>query len=140
MDERGDDLSGAIADFSLDEIIAGFELVATKWHDGVELLKLALSGLRNEHSVAEIANAEVCGGVFRSTWNLFRFYKLRLDWDKTKLAVYKKISKDELENLNQVLPYVENDKRFGYHSEAHDYMFNAEMIKKKIAVLGQLDF
>jgi hypothetical protein len=136
MDERGDDLSGAIADFSLDEIIAGFELVAAKWRDGVELLKLALTGLDNEHATAEVANAEVCGGAFRSTWNLFRFYKLRLDWDETKLPAYKQISEDELDNLKQVLPYVEQDKRFGYHSEAHDYMFNAEMIKKKITALA----
>jgi hypothetical protein len=135
MDERGDDLSGAIADFSLDEIITGFGIVAAKWSDGVKLLKLALAGLDNKHVVAEIANAEVCGGAFRSTWNLFRFYKLRLAWDDKKLPAYKQISEDELINLQQVLPYIEQDSRLGYHSEAHGYMFNAEIIKKKIATL-----
>jgi hypothetical protein len=135
MDERGDDLSGAIGDFSLDEIITGFNLIAIKWHEGVELLKLALADTDSEHATAEIANAEVCGAAFRSTWNLFRIYKLRLDWNETKLSEYNKISKNELDNLKHVLPYIEHDKRFGYHSEAHGYMFNAEMIRQKIIAM-----
>lgn len=132
MDERGDDLSGAFVDFSLDEIIAGFGLLAEEWNRAVEQLKLGLSGNGSVHACEEIANAEVCGGAFRSTWNLFRTYKLRLNWSDEKLTEYNEISKDELQNIKHVLPYVEQDKRFGYHSEAHGYMFNAEMLKYKI--------
>lgn len=135
MDERGDDLSGAIADFSLDEIITGFKLVASKWSEGVKFLKLGLEGIDSDHAMAEIANAEVCGAAFRSTRNLFRFYKLRLEWDETKLSEYNHINNDELNNLKHILPYLEHDNRFGYHSEAHGYMFNAEMIRQKITAI-----
>jgi hypothetical protein len=134
-DERGDDLSSAIADFSLEEIIMGLALLVEQWDKAVELLKLGLTNINSLHASEEIANAEVCAGAFRSTWNLFRIYKLRLDWNKEKLTEYNKITKDELQNIKQVLPYVEQDKRFGYHSEAHCYMFNAEDIRKKILAI-----
>ena len=134
-DERGDDLSNAIADFSLEEIIMGFGLLVEKWDKAVELLKLGLTNVNSLHAAEEIANAEVCAGAFRSTRNLFRIYKLRLDWNNEKLTEYNEITKDELQNIKRALPYVEQDKRFGYHSEAHCYMFNAEDIRKKILAI-----
>ncbi len=136
IDERGDDLSAAIADFSLEEIIMGFGLLVEKWNKAVALLKLGLNNVNSLHAAEEIANAEVCAGVFRSTWNLFRIYKLRITWNNKKVPEYNKITKDELQNIKRVLPYLEQDKRFGYHSEAHAYMFNAEMIKNKISVIS----
>ena len=136
IDERGDDLSGAIVDFSLDEIIMGFSLVVKEWDKAVALLRLGLSGADSQHAADEIANAEVCAGAFRSTRNLFSIYKLRINWDDRKLAEYNAITKDELQNIKHILPYVAQDKRFGYHSEAHCYMFNAQMIKKKISELS----
>ncbi len=138
MDERGDDLSGAIKDFSLNEIIIGFNYLADEWSKGVSLLEQGLSSRDTKHASEEIANAKVCNAIFRSTYNLFRLYKLRLNWSEDKLAEYSHISKDEMENLKNILPYIEQDKRFGYHSEAHGYMFNAKMLKQKIAVLAKL--
>jgi hypothetical protein len=38
--------------------------------------------------------------------------------------------------LKKVLPIVEADKRFGYHSEAQAYMFDATSIKAKIGKLA----
>ena len=32
---------------------------------------------------------------------------------------------------------IEQDKRFGYHSEVHGYMFDAKMIKHKIVELNK---
>ena len=57
--------------------------------------------------------------------------------DDKKLAEYNEISKYELRNMKRVLPFIEKDKRFGYHSEAHGYMFDAESITKKIASLDR---
>jgi hypothetical protein len=51
------------------------------------------------------------------------------------LEEYDRIKTDELENLKSVLPWVAQDERQGYHIEAHGYMFNAEMIEKKIKIL-----
>jgi hypothetical protein len=60
---------------------------------------------------------------------------LRLNWSDKKLPSYQKIIQDELENLEQVLPVVERDKRLGFHGEAFDYMFNPRLISEKISSL-----
>jgi len=134
-DKRGDDLSGCLSDFSLDEVIAGFEKLSVTWAEGVSQLESALSGSDSENAVSELTNAKVCGAAFHSTMNTFKFYKLRLDWSEEKIEEYKSIVKDELAVLEEIKPVVGSDKRFGYHSEAHAYMFNAEMIEIKIKTL-----
>jgi hypothetical protein len=48
---------------------------------------------------------------------------------------YKNIAKDEIAMLEVIKPVVASDKRLGYHSEAHAYMFNEEMIETKIKTL-----
>ncbi len=131
-DKRGDDLSGCLKDFTVDEIIAGFEKLYLMWSDGVSMLEKALSGCASANAVNELNNAKVCSAVFHSTWNTFRFYKLRLDWSEDKIEEYKNIAKDEIAVLEAIKPVVASDKRFGYHSEAHAYMFNEEMIEEKI--------
>jgi hypothetical protein len=138
LDERGDDLSGAINEFTLDEIISGFNQLSSEWQKGVDLFKEAMNGVEGETALDEFGNAVICGGAWRSTRNSFKFYKLRLDWNDEKLAEFKEIAADELANLHKVLPFVERDSRQGYHSEAHGYMFNAEMIREKITALEKL--
>ena len=135
MHERGDDLSGCMNDYSLDEIIAGFEKLSAKWAQGISQLENALSDSDSENAVSELANAKVCGAVFHSTMNTFKFYKLRLEWSGDKIEEYKSIAKDELAVLEAIKDVVGSDKRFGYHSEAHAYMFNQEMIQEKIKTL-----
>ena len=137
LDERGDDVSGAIADFSLDEIIEGFKLLSEKWRAGVTLLSTGLNGVSDKHAEEELANAEVCRAAFRSTYNVFRTYKLRKEWNPGKLSEYLKYAADELENVKRALPYIEKDKRLGYHSEAQGYMFDAASVKAKIKALEQ---
>ncbi len=134
-DERGDDLSGACGYFSLDEIIAGLERLVPIWRKGVEQFAEAVKNSNAATAVAELANAQVCGAVFHSTLNTFKFYKLRLDWNHDKMADYQAIAADEIKLLRAIKPIVASDKRFGYHSEAHCYMFNADLIQKKIDAL-----
>jgi hypothetical protein len=110
--------------------------VTTTWQRGVELLRHSLRGVDTPEATAEIANAEVCSAVFRSTRNLFQTYKLRRNWSNACLAAYERIQDDERENLQHILLYLERDTRFGYHSEAHAHMFNAEMVQKKIRALS----
>ena len=135
LDKRGDDLSGAIAEFSLDEIIEGFKILSEKWRDGAALLNAGLNMVDNRHAREELANAEVCAGAFRSTYNIFCTYKLRKAWNADKLPEYLKCVADELANVKRALPFIEKDKRFGYHSEAHGYMFDAAAVKEKIKAL-----
>jgi hypothetical protein len=134
-DERGDDLSGCLKDFTLDEVINGFEKLSAMWAEGVLLLENALSVCDSDNATSELANAKVCGAIFHSTLNTFKFYKLRLDWSEEKIKEYKDIAKDEIVLLETIKPVVASDKRFGYHSEAHAYMFDSASIQKKIDLL-----
>ncbi len=136
-DERGDELKDCLTDFTLDEVLAGFEKLSAVWQKGVEQLEQALAGSTDEHAVAELTNARICGACFHSTLNTFKFYKMRLDWSADKLAAYRAVAEDELAVLEAIKPVVASDKRQGYHSEAHAYMFNEEMIANKIEALKQ---
>lgn len=134
-DKRGDDLSGCLNDFTLAEVITGFEKLSEKWAAGVLILEDALSSSVSKNAVAELANAKICGAVFHSTFNLFKIYQLRLDWSANQLAEYKNIAHNELMVLEEIKPVVAADKRQGYHPEAHTYMFNEAMIENKIKQL-----
>ena len=141
VDERGDDLSECLnAPYTLDEVIRGFALLTRQWKKGAALLSRALKNCDNERARQEAANAWVCYHTFRSTRNLFRVYKLRLKWTDEKTAAYRKIIRDELANVQAALPLVEADDRFGFHTEAHAYLYDAPRLKKKIRALQkQLD-
>lgn len=132
-DPRGDDLSECLAGvYTVDEAIEGMELVARKWQVGAELLTEALEDAITETAKRETANAWVCYHVWRSSANTLKVYKLRLDWSDNKLSEYRAIIADELENVKAALPYVEADDRFGFHSEAHAYLYDAATMKQKI--------
>lgn len=135
-DKRGDDLSACLnAPYTLDEIIRGFGLLSRQWKKGAQLFERALKNCDNKNAREELANAWVCYHSFRSTHNVFRVYKLRKNWTDEKLPAYQKIVRDELENLRAVLPFVEADSRFGYHTEAHAYLYDARTLKSKIRAL-----
>lgn len=131
-DERGDDLSGSLSDFSLDEVIAGFSALSKVWAEGVELLGAGLADSGDKHAAEELNNAKACGAVFRSTFHAYSIYKLRLDWNESKFQEYRRIISDEIDNLKAVLPALEQDSRLGFHSEAQVYMFSAETVKNKL--------
>jgi hypothetical protein len=131
-DKRGDDLKDCLADFTLDEVIAGFDKLTVGWTEGVKLFEQSLAGCNGEHAVTELANAKVCGAAFHSTLNTFKFYRLRLDWSEEKMNEYSKIAEDEIALLEEIKPVVASDSRLGYHSEAHAYMFSETLIQKKI--------
>jgi hypothetical protein len=135
MDERGDDLSAAITDFSLTEIIDNFDTLNKIWEQGVYLLQNSLTNADHANAKNELDNAEICGAVWRSTNNAFKLYELRLNWQDENYPEYYKIIKNELANVAHILPIVSRDSRQGFHIEAHGYMFNAEKIKHKINII-----
>lgn len=134
-DKRGDDLSACLHPYTVDEVIRGLNGLAKIWKEGATLLEKGLTGSDCETARQERANAWVCYHTWRSGWNTFRVYKLRQKWDESKLPAYQKIIKDELDNLQKALPWVENDSRFGWHSEPQCYLYTAAGIKKKIKQL-----
>jgi hypothetical protein len=57
---------------------------------------------------------------------------LRSQWENCLLPEYYTIIRDELENLQTVLPVLQQDARFGYHIEAHGYQYDAPGVVSKI--------
>jgi len=145
--KRGDELSDAFNCshsyapkdvFSLNEVITRLEKLASAWDRAVELLRKSLSHCPDMKARNEIGNAVICGAVWHSACNTFKIYRLRRNWKDSARAELMDIAGDELKVLREVLPYVEQDPRQGYHAEAHGYMFDPEGIGKKIRVLETL--
>jgi hypothetical protein len=142
MDERGDDLTNSYnfhhKQFNLDEIIDRLNKLAISWQCGISKFKEAFKGCKNKRSLDELGNAIICGAIWRSTENSYRIYKLRKDWNESKSGEFYRILDDELNILNDVLPWVKRDPRQGFHIEPHDYMFNAETVAAKRLALEKL--
>jgi hypothetical protein len=134
-DKRGDDLSQCLHPYTVDEVIRGLNLLAKGWKEGAQLLEQGLKTSDSETARQERDNAWVCYHTWRSGWNTFRVYKLRLKWSDDKLAAYHKIIADEVKHLQHVLPIVAGDSRFGFHSEPQAYLYTADGIRKKIKLL-----
>lgn len=133
--ERGDDMGSAVKDYSIEEIIAGFEAVAGVWADGLRILRAALCSCQEAHARAELDTAIVCWYTFRSTGNVCKVYRLRRQWNDRMLDEYRTIIRDEIGNLEAVLPILKRDSRFGYHIEAHGYQYDAAGVAAKINLL-----
>ena len=134
-DVRGENLENSLPGFTLEEIIGGLGRLARRWKRGAEQLEEGLTLCDVTAARAERDNAWVCYHIWRSTWNSYRAWRLRRSWRETKLEAYLPIARDELANLEAVLPIVEGDERFGWHSDAQAYLFDAERIRQKIADL-----
>ncbi len=136
LDERGDDMAAALAEYSLEEVIAQFEQVAEQWAVGARLLRAALRPCSDALAREESDTAAVCGHMFRSTANFCKVYRLRRAWEDRFLPDYQAIVEDERANLTEVLPILRRDPRFGYHIEAHGYQYDADRVAAKLLELS----
>ncbi len=135
LDERGDDMGNALGGYDIEEIIVGFERLAEGWAGGLQTLRAALPSCPDAHAREELDTAAVCWHAFRSTANFCKIYRLRRQWNDRLLPDYQAIVRDELENLQAVLPILRRDVRFGYHIEAHGYQYDADRVAAKIESL-----
>ena len=135
LDERGDDMAAALADYTINEVISGLDQLAAKWLNGVEQFSAAAGN--SSHAQEEQNTAEVCGRAFRSAANFCKVYRLRKNWTAECLPEFKQIITDEIANLKAVLPILEADKRFGYHIEAHGYQYDAAGVTAQIFRMKQ---
>lgn len=138
MDRRGDDLTPSLDPYSLAEVIRGLGALARQWKRSIGLLQKGLKSCDSETARAELDNARVCYHVFRSAWNTYRVYRLRLKWSDSQRAAFSRIAADELANMEAVLPIVQRDPRFGYHSECQASMFDAASIRGKLCALKRM--
>jgi hypothetical protein len=131
MDDRGGNLDKSLTEFSIEEVLKGLEMLYQQWWKGVMFLEQGLDISKCKHSYEELNNAQVCYHIFRSAWNTYRTYQLRCEFSNLKLSEYLQVINNELANLKKVLPIIKNNKRFGYHSEAQNYMFDYAGVKNK---------
>lgn len=132
MDERGDDLSQSLRQFSLDEVIACFGRLVAEWNRGTDLFAAACAGSASSHAIEELGVTRVAGCCFRSTRNVYATYRLRRDRPDDMLEQFRPILEDEIDNLLIALPLVEADTRLGFHAECQVSQFSAETIRKKL--------
>lgn len=135
---RGDDIGKAFRQCSPEEVIAAFEKILPLWEKGTYLLRDTLGKSGSIHAREELSSAEACGLLFRSSLNCVRSYRLKLQWEDSRMGEWRRIALDELENLRKLLPLAESDRRIGYHIEAHTYLFTPEQIRKKIETLQKI--
>jgi len=137
LDERGDDMGSAVVDFTIAELIAGFETLTSLWGAGLPTYAAALQSCQAAAAREELDTATVCWHAFRSTANFCKVYQLQRQWNAGMLPEYQSIVRDELENLQAVLPILRRDQRFGYHIEAHGYQYDAASVAAKIESLTE---
>jgi hypothetical protein len=135
MDVRGDRLEQSFGEYTLAEIIRGLSRLFRGWQQGVTLLRRGLRGCETASAREELDNAATVYHVYRSAWNTYRAYRLRRRWTEAKRDAFLRIARNELANLEQVLPILERDPRLGWHSECQAYMFDAESVRGKMASL-----
>ncbi len=136
----GDRLEDTLSGFTEDEIIYLLGKLSDKWLQAVDDYEQGLANSdRVERKVKELNVAKIIGCCFRSTWNIYRWYKLRKHKRTQKLSKSEReIIADELSNLQIALPLVKLDTRLGYHEEARWYMFTPKTINQKIRDLKKL--
>lgn len=136
--ERGDDISIAMpGPFSMEEILAGLARLSELWKNGLEMLSSALEGVESPHGALEFGNAAVCGDCFASLLNFLLLYRMKKETGEAAGEPYLRVCTDELAVMEHALPFVEADPRIGFHSEAQQYNFSAEMMKRKIKLLKE---
>jgi hypothetical protein len=132
---RGDNLEGSLEGYTLAEVVKGFGRVHKTWKAGLDLFEDAMENAAGAHTQEELATARTCYHVFRSVWNTYRAYAIKKRWKAASRPAFLKIVRDELANLEAVLPVVKADPRQGFHGEAFAHMFDAGTISAKIRQL-----
>ena len=129
-----------LGEFSLEDMISLLGKLSSNWYKASQLYEKALIGANNKKRKSqELACAMVTAGSFRSCYNIYRWYALRKNKRSAALGIdEQQIIDDEIENLKRVLPFVECDKRMGYHTEAKWRMFSGATIRRKLRGLEKI--
>ncbi len=162
MDPPGDDLANCLAaasvdqeSFQLNDVIEGYRRLCELWDAGLADYAPALAGddgdaAQRRHRQEERSCAQMLAVQWRSTLNVFRFYReqqrvlreqgltppCRLPPDPALLA----IMREEIANAERALPLVAADPRLGFHQECCAYKYSAALIHNKLTRMrGELE-
>ena len=130
----------SLGGLTLPEVVALLKKLSASWQKGLELYQNALApvaGTKNANK--EIATAVIAGCSFRSTYNVYRWYRLRRRKTKTALGTSERVIViDEIENLKNALLYIKNNDEFGYHEESKWRVYDETTINNKIQNLSRM--
>lgn len=146
----GDRLEDCLGPFTMVEVADAFAALDRGWQEGLAGYAQALRNLapdataaQHQHAAEELRCAQMIDLQFRSAANLFRFHQERqrlmaerglvAPCDLPRTEALESILCDEIRNAQDALPLVEADPRLGFHQEARVYMYDATLIRKKIA-------
>ncbi len=135
LKERGDDLNESFGPFTIDEIIEGLDKLTVKWWEGIACLTKSLKTCSSIHAWEELNSARAAGHCFQSTLNIYKAYKLRVNWNDSLREQLQEIAIDEYKHLSVMLPILSEDKRIGFHSECQCHMFNFSSVSRKLKKL-----
>ena len=127
---------------TLEEALVLSRTVSEKWDKGLQIL--STTSIWNDENNEQISVARAIGLLFKSGYNVLRFYKLRdrLGYGtgnaKETLNSMREIVLQEIENSTEMIRLCEKDDRLGYHSEAEGYKFFPEKLKNRIEKLKDL--
>lgn len=146
----GDMVGEALSEFTIDEAIVQAEAMALRCsgldEKGVDLLdSLAAKHAGDRERLRDIGVMKTLRALFRSGYDIFRFYRLRseaisasrikhdLMSARAAVAEMREIARREKALTEEVLPLTRADSRLGFHSEAQDYKFWPELLEWRIA-------
>jgi hypothetical protein len=150
-DEAGDDFTGVLQDFDIDDVVAGYSQMRDEWLAALPAYEAALENKdpdltpeQQRHRREELSTARMLGVQIASITNVFRFARERgrimkdrglvAPCDLPRDPALLTIMRDEIANAARALPLVEADARLGFHDDC-GYKYNAAKIREKIAAV-----
>jgi hypothetical protein len=121
--------------FTFDEIVSGITELCKLWSEGSKLFEEAMQTSSCEHARLELGNVIICEACYKSLLYMLKAYAIKRDKGSAEGEEFLQLSREELANTERALPWVEADTRQGFHSEAQEYRFSGEILRKKIAEL-----
>ena len=133
---QGDDLTLSVTCcFTFEEILNGIAELCKLWSEGSKLFAEAVKDSDCENSRLELGNVIICEACWNSLLYTLKMYSIKKEKGSAEGEEFLRLSREELANTERALPWVEADKRQGFHSEAQEYRFSGEILRKKIAEL-----
>ena len=140
----GDRIGECLTDgHTIEEAVELSRRMCSLWDEGNAILSALPDGgkLRRTEQKSVASAVSI---LFRSGYNILRFYELRRHLGIGKgdpaavLAELEGIAREEIGHSRALIPLCEADGRLGYHSEAHGYKFFKEKLEWRISELEKM--
>jgi hypothetical protein len=133
----GDRLEDHTETYTFSQLVELLGKLSTAWQTAVDAYDQALTCADNLlHKNKELGVARVIACNYRSLYHIYRWYgSVKIKKEKPLNPSNVNILRDEIDNLRQALPWIDADRRLGFHGEAQTYMFESRIINHKLRML-----